>query len=113
MLNQKFGLNLDEILRQTRQTDISKEDREFAINITTETLGPPPKAPHPNLSLEDIFTGRHGLIAYGIGEDNRVKTYRYQRRMFSEVLSCNDGTEWRHHTPVSYTHLTLPTNREV
>ena len=79
-------------------------DSKVRVGANQPLLGLSAPGPVPNATVEQIVTGFIRACSAGYSDDFTVA------RSF---LAPKAAMDWRPDAPVSYTHLTLPTNREV
>ena len=92
----------------TSQFAIASSQDDAKGFIEDSTLTAKTRAMYMNRDYKDgVGNVRRGNGTYTTGTDDKTSGYR-QDTGISELLTYQSGF-----TPVSYTHLTLPTNREV
>ena len=87
-------------------------------NSTTKSTRPVVKSMKPHLYVQHTFhmkRARNYTYNYSIMDDYILQNWRTSsnKSMAEELNEYPNRIEYRVQVPVSYTHLTLPTNREV
>ena len=104
MLRDSFESNQwrETLDRATTQLPVYAEDEDVDMDKIREDLGV-----MLTRSLSELTTGMLKNTELDAMQDNLVKANKYKSELVDDVFYVPSSA------PVSYTHLTLPTNREV